>query len=60
MKFNDWVMEVAMAALVQTLYRLSLGTEVEALKLIAELCGAGLPLSIVLAIYGLHLIPGFF
>lgn len=51
-----------MAALVQTLSRLSASTnvETETLKLIAAFCGAGLLISVVMATYGLDLSPGFF
>jgi len=53
-----------MAALVQTLYRVSASTDVETetLKLIALFFGAGLLVSILFAIYGpaVDLSSGFF
>ena len=51
-----------MAALVQAIYRLSGGTDVETeiLKVLALFCGAGLLVCIMLATYGLDLSAGFF
>ena len=53
-----------MAALVQTLYRLSASADVETetLKMLATFCGAGLLVSIIFAIYGpaADLTSGFF
>ena len=51
-----------MAALVQAIYRLSGGTDVETeiLKVLALFCGTGLLVCIMLATYGLDLSPGFF
>ena len=55
------ILEVAMTALVQALYRAShTETEIDALKLVALFCGAGLFVSLLLATYGLDLSPGFF
>jgi hypothetical protein len=55
-------MEVAMTALARTLSR-ALGVEidVEMLKTVAIFCGAGLAVSLLLALtFGLDLSPGFF
>jgi hypothetical protein len=51
-----------MAAIARALARKfpSTDLEVEALKQIALLCGAGLLVSLVLMSYGLDLSPGFF
>jgi hypothetical protein len=51
-----------MAAIARVLSRAFPGTQVdiEALKSIAMLCGAGLLVSLLLATYGLDLSPGFF
>ena len=54
-------LEVVMAAIARILSRAS-GTdiEVETLKTVAILCGAGLLVALLLASYGLDLSPGFF
>jgi hypothetical protein len=50
-----------MSAIVQTLYRAFYSaSEIEALKQIAMLCGAGLLVSLLAMTYGLDLSPGFF
>jgi hypothetical protein len=50
-----------MATLARTLSR-AFGTDVdiEALKIVAILCGAGLVLSLMVLSYGVDLSPGFF
>ena len=54
-------MEVAMTALVQTLYRAShTRTETDVVKIVAMFCGAALFASLLCATYGLDLSPGFF
>lgn len=51
-----------MATIARVLARAFPGTqvEIETLKSIAMLCGAGLFVSLLLAAYGLDLSPGFF
>ena len=51
-----------MAALVQALSRLSASKdrEIEALKILATICAAGLFVSVLYGTYGLDLSPGFF
>jgi hypothetical protein len=51
-----------MTALVQAFSRLSTSKnlEIEALKILAMICAAGLFVSLLYATYGLDLSPGFF
>jgi hypothetical protein len=52
--------EIDMTAIVQTLARAFANGEIEVLKHIALLCGAGLLVSLLALTYGLDLSPGFF
>jgi hypothetical protein len=55
------ILEVAMTALVQALYRVShTETETDVLKMVTLFCCAGLFVSLLFATYGLDLSPGFF
>jgi hypothetical protein len=55
------ILEVAMTALVQALYRVShTETETDILKMVTLFCCAGLFVSLLFATYGLDLSPGFF
>ena len=49
-----------MTAILQTLSRASAKGEIEDLKQIVFLCGAGLFVSLLLLTYGVDLSPGFF
>jgi hypothetical protein len=55
------ILEVAMTALVQALYRGShTETETDVLKMVTLFCCAGLFVSLLFATFGLDLSPGFF
>jgi hypothetical protein len=49
-----------MTAIIQALFRSYSAREIETLKQIAMLCGAGLLVSLLALTYGIDLSPGFF
>jgi hypothetical protein len=51
---------VTMTAIIQALFRSYSAREIETLKQIAMLCGAGLLVSLLALTYGIDLSPGFF
>jgi hypothetical protein len=57
---RDWKGEVPMTAIIQALFRSYSAREIETLKQIAMLCGAGLLVSLLALTYGIDLSPGFF
>jgi hypothetical protein len=52
--------EISMTAIVRTLVRAFPAKDIDILKEIALICGAGLLVSLMMLTYGLDLSPGFF